>query len=88
MFNSPIETLYFIILTSSKNGVWREYTPLRHIYKQTMAVKCPSKYMATVHSTWVVIVYVWIPLNRAMIQGSSMFTLIQIHLGCKLSMVI
>ena len=30
MFYSPIETIYFIILTtcSSKNGVWKDYAPL------------------------------------------------------------
>ena len=28
MFNLLIETLYFIILISSKNGAWREYAPL------------------------------------------------------------
>ena len=28
MFHSPIEIIYFIILTSSKNGVWKDSAPL------------------------------------------------------------
>ena len=28
LFHSPIETIHFIILTSSTNGVWRAYAPL------------------------------------------------------------
>ena len=33
------------------------------VYKQIIRVKCPNKCMPGVHSAWVVIVYLWLPVR-------------------------
>ena len=35
MFHTPIKILYFIIITSSKNGIWKEYAHLRALKEAT-----------------------------------------------------